>query len=235
VALILCLETSTEVCSVSIVDNGKVVDFREDITGQNHSRLLTVFVDELLKANHLVATDFDAVAVSEGPGSYTGLRIGVSAAKGICYGAEIPLIGLSPLETMASEVIHNAEKYGLQVQSNDLFIPMIDARRMEVYTAVYNAQGKEVSQVEAKIIEGNSFDELISGSRLIVFGNGADKCKQVLQSPKIYFVDGVFTSSRNMATLSQTKFSSNDFVDVAYFEPFYLKEFIATVPKNMPL
>jgi tRNA threonylcarbamoyladenosine biosynthesis protein TsaB len=233
-AKILCIETSTEVCSVSIVDNGKVDDFREDLTGQNHSKLLTVFVDELLKATHLVATDFDAVAVGQGPGSYTGLRIGVSAAKGICYGAGIPLIGLSPLETMASEVIQNAEKFGLQVQSNDLFIPMIDARRMEVYTAVYNAQGKEVRPVEAKIIEGDSFDDLISGSRLIVFGNGAAKCRQVLQSPRIHFIDGVFTSSRNMAALSQTKFAVNDFVDVAYFEPFYLKEFIATVPKNMP-
>jgi tRNA threonylcarbamoyladenosine biosynthesis protein TsaB len=234
-ATILCLETSTEVCSVSIVNNGKVVDCREDLTGQNHSKLLTVFVDDILKANHLSAANFDAVAVSEGPGSYTGLRIGVSAAKGICFGAGIPLIGISPLEAMASEVIENADNYKVDIQPSDFLIPMIDARRLEVYTAVYSSAGKEINPVIAKIIDENSFGDLLPDARLLIFGNGAAKCKPILQSPQFNYVEGVFASSRNMAKLAHHKFIAGNFVDVAYFEPFYLKEFMATVPKNSVL
>jgi tRNA threonylcarbamoyladenosine biosynthesis protein TsaB len=234
-AKILCIETSTEVCSVAISENGNVTDLREDLLGQNHSKLLTRFIDELLTSNQLKASDFDAVAVSEGPGSYTGLRIGVSAAKGICYGAGIPLIAISPLEAMASEVVVHSEKYGIAINSSDLVIPMIDARRMEVYMALYDHNLNEIGKVEAKVIEYDSFNDIASDSRIIVLGNGSAKCKQVLADERFVFVDGVVASSKNMAVIANHKFEKEDFVDVAYFEPFYLKDFIATTPKNSVL
>jgi tRNA threonylcarbamoyladenosine biosynthesis protein TsaB len=229
---LLCLETSTEVCSAAIVDEGQVVDYREDLSGQNHSRLLTVFINDLLISNHLNVSDFDAVAVSEGPGSYTGLRIGVSVAKGICYGTGIPLIAISPLEAMASHVIENIKNSKFSFQPGDLLIPMIDARRMEVFTAIYDLQLHEIMPVKAEVIESASFDQLAAESRLLVFGNGSGKCKPILNTSRYFYIDGVVASSLNMATLANQKFENKDFVDVAYFEPFYLKDFIATVPKN---
>jgi tRNA threonylcarbamoyladenosine biosynthesis protein TsaB len=231
-AKILCLETSTEVCSVAIVDKGLVIDFREDISGQNHSRLLTVFILDLLKSNQLTASDFDAVAVSEGPGSYTGLRIGVSAAKGICYGAGIPLIAINPLKAMASYVVETGTLNGLSLLSTDLLAPMIDARRMEVFTSIYDLKLNEINPVNALVVETNSFDQLPSGSRIVLFGNGSAKCKPILNSSRFIYIDEVIASSRNMAILANLKYENNDFVDVAYFEPFYLKDFVATVPKN---
>lgn len=238
-AKILCLETSTEVCSVAMVVDGVVAELREDLTGQNHSKLLTVFISELLSSNRMKASDFDAVAVSEGPGSYTGLRIGVSAAKGICYGAGIPLIAINPLEAMASFLLETVRANpgqptmdSIAVRSTDLLAPMIDARRMEVFTALYNPYLDEISPVEAKVIDGTSYDSIHSGSRLLIFGNGSGKCKPVLNGERFCYVDGVITSSRNMAILANKKFEQKAFVDVAYFEPFYLKDFVATVPKN---
>jgi tRNA threonylcarbamoyladenosine biosynthesis protein TsaB len=234
-ACILCLETSTEVCSAAIAEDGKIVDFREDLTGQNHSRLLTAFISELLTANGMKASDFDAVAVSEGPGSYTGLRIGVSAAKGICYGAEIPLIAISPLEAMASYVIENKVDLDLIPREKDRLVPMIDARRMEVFMAEYDWQLNPISPVEARIIDAESFHDSEDESLLLFFGNGSAKCKTVLSDTRFRFIDGIIASSRNMAVLANHKFKLGNFVDVAYFEPFYLKDFIATVPKNSVL
>jgi len=234
-ARILCLETSTEVCSVSIVDEGKVIDFREEVTGQNHSRLLTVFINDLLNSNKLKRFNLDAVAVSEGPGSYTGLRIGVSAAKGICYGAGIPLIAINPLEAMASHVIENSGKYGLTFQLGDLLIPMIDARRMEVFTALYDINLQEILPVEAKVIDADSYDQQKAGGQLFLFGNGSGKCKPVLTNSRFRFIDGVIASSLNMGTIANRRYEEKSFVDVAYFEPFYLKDFIATVPRNSVL
>jgi tRNA threonylcarbamoyladenosine biosynthesis protein TsaB len=234
-AKILCLETSTEVCSVSIVDGGRVVDFREELSGQNHSRLLTVFISDLLSSNQLKSSDFAAVAVSEGPGSYTGLRIGVSAAKGICFGAGIPLIAINSLEAMASHVVENSDKYGLTFQTNDLLVPMIDARRMEVFTALYDLELHEILPVEAKVIDSASYDQLTVDHRLFVFGNGSGKCKPVLNASPFHYIDGVVASSLNMGTIANRKFEDNVFVDVAYFEPFYLKDFVATIPKSSVL
>jgi tRNA threonylcarbamoyladenosine biosynthesis protein TsaB len=238
-AKILCLETSTEVCSVAIVNEGQIIDFREDLSGQNHSRLLTVFINDLLISNQLKVSDFSAVAVSEGPGSYTGLRIGVSVAKGICYGAGIPLIAISPLEAMASHVAENVNnsKFSMSTgsmtfQPGDLLIPMIDARRMEVFTAVYDLQLNEIMPVKAELIESSSFDQLAAESRLLVFGNGSGKCKPILNTSRYFYIEGVVASSLNMATLANQKFENKVFVDVAYFEPFYLKDFIAIIPKN---
>jgi tRNA threonylcarbamoyladenosine biosynthesis protein TsaB len=232
---ILCLETSTEVCSVAIVEDGKVTGFREDILGQNHSKLLTLFISQLLESNQLTASDFDAVGVSEGPGSYTGLRIGVSVAKGFCYAAGIPLIAINSLEAMVWNVIENPKKFQLEIKPTDLFIPMIDARRMEVFTAIYNSTLKPVRKVNALVVEPTSFQEFAENSRLFLFGNGSAKCRDTLTDPAIHYIDEVIASSTNMATIANKKFQNNEFVDVAYFEPFYLKDFIATVPKNSVL
>ena len=232
---ILCLETSTEVCSVALVEDGKVIDFLEDITGQNHSKLLTVFISQLLELNRLKASDFDAVAISEGPGSYTGLRIGVSVAKGFCCAAGIPLIAISSLEAMAWHVVENRERFHPDINPSDLFVPMIDARRMEVFTAMYGSTLLPVQKTNALVVEPTSFQEFTGGSRLFLFGNGSAKCKDTLTDRAIHFIDGVIASSINMAALANKKFKDNEFVDVAYFEPFYLKDFIATVPKNSVL
>jgi len=232
---ILCLETSTEVCSVALVEDGKVVDYREDVSGQNHSKLLTLFMKELLASNGLNASAFDAVAVSRGPGSYTGLRIGVSAAKGFCYGADIPLMAVSSLQAMASHVVENSEKYGLAITPSDRLVPMIDARRMEVYTAVYDPALNPLVEVNALVVDDASFSDMAQHSRLLLFGNGSAKCKTVLAGQPFCFVDGIVASATHMATLANRMYQAHDFVDVAYFEPFYLKDFIATVPQNKVL
>lgn len=228
---ILCIETSTEICSVALSENVNVTDFREDITGQNHSRLLTVFINDLLSSNNLNATELDAVAVSEGPGSYTGLRIGVSVAKGICYASSIPLIAVSPLESMTYHVIANMTSFGFNIMPDDVFIPMIDARRMEVYTEVFNAGRERISAVEPVIIDENSFSSY-DNNRVFYFGNGALKCSAVLKAENLNFIDGIITSARNMCSLAYQKYELKHFVDVAYFEPFYLKDFVATVGKR---
>jgi len=163
---ILCIETSTEVCSVAIAENGVVADLREDQSGMNHSRLLTVFIDELLKANKISMNNFDAVAVSQGPGSYTGLRIGVSAAKGLCYGAGIPLITICPLKAMASAFVQNATKQNINLLQTDQLVPMIDARRMEVYRAIYSVNMENIADVEAVIVDENTFADALSERNL---------------------------------------------------------------------
>jgi tRNA threonylcarbamoyladenosine biosynthesis protein TsaB len=229
------METATEVCSVAIVENGFVTDFREDVSGQNHSKLLTLFISQLIESNGLKASDFDAVAVSEGPGSYTGLRIGVSAAKGFCYAAAIPLIVISSLEAMAYHVFENQDKYHVEIQPTDLFIPMIDARRMEVFTAIYDSALQPLKKVNALVVEAATFNQFTDTARLFIFGNGSAKFKGILIQPNIYFIDGVVASSLHMATLADHKFRNNEFADVAYFEPYYLKDFIATLPKNSVL
>ena len=224
---ILCIESSTEVCSVAIVEDGKVVDFREDLNGLNHSKVLTVFIGELLIANNLKATDFNAVAVSEGPGSYTGLRIGVSVAKGFCYGSGISLIAISPLKAMAHFVINSSLQFEFNFIESDLFVPMIDARRMEVYCSTHNFKTETLAEVDALIINSESFNEQLSKYRLFFFGNGAGKCSEIIKSPNAHFVPGIYSSARNMAELAHQKYLENDFVNVAYFEPFYLKDFVA--------
>ncbi len=226
---ILCIETSTGVCSVAVAENGQVVSVKEDATGMNHSKLLTVFIDGLLKENQLDASSFHAVAVSSGPGSYTGLRIGVSAAKGFCYGAGIPLISVSPLTSMVHGVL---QKNDLNVEGGSYLVPMIDARRMEVYCAIFNTKGEQAGEVSAEVIDENSFSGLLVNHKVYYFGDGAEKCKSVLKGSNAVFVDGVTTSATNMAKIAHDKYIAEDFVDLAYYEPFYLKRFIATKPKN---
>ena len=232
---ILCIESSTEVCSVVIAENDRVLALREDKSGLNHSKMLTVFIDELMREKKLDASDFAAVAVSQGPGSYTGLRIGVSAAKGFCFGAGIPLIAISSLQAMAQHVVAYSTQNGFELSDNDVFVPMIDARRMEVYTASFSHKAETLSDVEALIVDEHAFSEELKNKRLFFFGNGAEKCKGVIEHPNAIFIDTIYTSAAHMAALAKQKFNNNDFVDLAYFEPFYLKNFIATTPKNSVL
>ena len=230
-AKFLCMETATEVCSVALIEDGKVLDVREDRIGQNHSKLLTVYVDDLLKSNKLKASDLDAIAISGGPGSYTGLRIGVSAAKGLGYATELPIVSISSLEAMADYVRKNATELGVEIGSNDVLQPMIDARRMEVYTFSCDAKAIPISNVHAKIIDEESFAE-VKEHKLFYFGNGAKKCSEVIQNPQAIFVDNVYASATNMKSIVLHKFEQKAFEDLAYFEPFYLKEFVATTPKK---
>ena len=231
-ALILNLESSTEVCSVSLAKNGLLIDSIENFEGQNHAKLLSVFTDDMINRNNLGFQQLDAVAISKGPGSYTGLRIGVSLAKGICYGNKIPLIAVNPLKAMAWHVAQNLEKYKLNDEPDLLLCPMIDARRMEVYTALYTSNLDEVDSVDAQIIVEDSFVEKLAESKIVFFGNGSSKCSAQITSPNAIFLDDVRTSAQFMCSLSNKAFENNDFVNLAYFEPFYLKDFIAGIPKK---
>ncbi len=217
-SIILNLETATTNCSVSICEDGKILAIKEhDTPNYSHSEQLHVFIQDVLKDANLTFSDMDAVAVSKGPGSYTGLRIGVSAAKGLCFSLDVPLISIPTLESMA----HQA-KWG----AVDFIIPVLDARRMEVYSAVFDQDVNEIRETKAEIIDDNSFSEFVEKGKVLLVGNGAEKCKEVLQHPNFSFDTSVVPSSKEMATLSHKKFKVGDFEDVAYFEPYYLKDFI---------
>ena len=230
--LILNLESSTEVCSVSLSKNGEMIDLIENTDGQNHARLLSVFADQLMKNNHLRFNQLSAVSVSKGPGSYTGLRIGVSLAKGICYANQAPLISISPLRAMSSFITSNREKYHINTHDDMLFCPMIDARRMEVYTALFDQQNRKIEAVSAKVIDNNSFNNYLEKHQIVFFGNGSTKCRAELKHPNAIFIDDIKTSAQFMCSLAQEAFKNKQFEDVAYFEPFYLKDFIAGTPKK---
>ena len=233
-ALILNIETSTEVCSVVIARDGEVIHSRENLTGQNHAKLITVFIDELLAESKLNIEQLDAVAVSGGPGSYTGLRIGVSVAKGICYASQLPLIAITSLEAMAYHVIHNSKPVENDETSNALYCPMIDARRMEVYTAFYDIHGVQIREIHADIIDHQSYLSYLENNHVYFFGNGAAKCRDAITHPHAIFLNGIITSAENMVPLAERDFQLKKFADVAYYEPFYLKDFVATIPvKNI--
>lgn len=223
---ILNIETATEVCSVTIIKNGNLIFDREETKGPSHAVLLGQFVNEGIEVLREQNTLLDAVAVSCGPGSYTGLRIGVSEAKGLCYGFNIPLIAIGSLKIMANGIKKR------ELDESTLLCPMIDARRMEVYDMVFNHNLQEVRPVTADIIDENSFADLLAEHQIAFFGNGAAKCKEVLHSTNAIFIDDVYPRAVDMLELAEEAYKNNDFVDVAYFEPFYLKEFVATVPKN---
>lgn len=233
-ATILNIETATEVCSVNLAHDGEILVEKESSEGLNHSQLLTVFIDELFRENNFEPAQLDAVAVSKGPGSYTGLRIGVSVAKGLCYSLGIPLIAVGTLKALGKYAVQNREDYiqGIGNAEDALFCPMIDARRMEVYTALFNAKGDKIKPVSAKIIDENSFLEYLNQHPVLFFGNGAEKCKPALTHSNAVFSGPLKASARFMIKLAEEKYNNNDFEDVAYFEPFYLKNFIATIPKN---
>lgn len=227
--MILCLETATNICSVALCHGDEVLALRED-EGQNvHSERITIFIDEVLKEAGVTYSDLDAVAVSKGPGSYTGLRIGVSTAKGVCYAADKPMIAVDTLQAMAfgarQMLLRNA------LNDSDLLVPMIDARRMEVYCSVFDSQLHKTHDTEAKIIDGGSFSDLSGSHRLWLFGDGAEKCAAVFAgNDNIRIISEFRPSARFMATVATEQLGNNDFVDVAYFEPFYLKDFVAGKP-----
>ena len=217
---ILNIETATRNCSVALSQNGNMLVCKEIAeAGYSHAEKLHVFIDEILKENKLTFKDLSAIAISQGPGSYTGLRIGVSAAKGLCYSLDIPLIAIDTLEILARKL----------TVENGIIIPMIDARRMECYTAVFDAKHEKIREVKAEIIDENSFQEITT--EVIHFvGDGATKCKDVLSDTKFIYHDEIqFPSANEMSKIAYDKYKKNDTVDVAYFEPFYLKDFMMTV------
>jgi len=232
-AVILNIETSTEICSVSLAKNGELLFEKESDEGMNHSALLTVFISEIFDENKFSIKDIDAVAVSKGPGSYTGLRIGVSVAKGLCYALEKPLIALNTLDAMADYTARNIHNFiNIGADNNVLLCPMIDARRMEVYTALYNQNGETIKPVDAKIIDEKSFLEYFEKHKILVFGNGAEKCKKFITNQNALFGGPSKTSARFMQYLVESKYNKKEFEDLAYFEPFYLKNFVTTIPKR---
>lgn len=230
-ALILCIETGTDICSVGIVKDGELISLRESDSGRDHAKKVAVFVDELLTENDIDPQQIDAVAVGEGPGSYTGLRIGVSFAKGLCYGLGKPLIAVSSLASLAAVAIedYNAGIIDIENWDSALLCPMIDARRMEVYTQVFDSKANPLSGITAEVVDENTLAEHRAATdHFVVFGSGAAKCAEILGAELI----DVTPSVRGMATIAESKYAANDFVDVAYFEPYYLKDFVVTTSKK---
>lgn len=221
-AYILNIETATKNCSVSLAKNGKTIQCIEVAEeGYSHAEKLHVFIEKIIKESNINFNDLSAIAVSQGPGSYTGLRIGVSAAKGLCFALDLPLIAIDTLETLASQ----------SKITNGWIIPMIDARRMEVYSAVFNSDFQKIRATEAEIITEESF--LNYSETLYFVGDCAEKCKTVLTKPNFIFLDKIlYPSAEEMSKISFEKFQKNDFVDVAYFEPYYLKDFLITTSKK---
>jgi tRNA threonylcarbamoyladenosine biosynthesis protein TsaB len=233
-ALILNLDTSTQICSVALALDGELLGLKESHEDKSHASLLAVFIKSILEENAKTISDLDAIAVSKGPGSYTGLRIGVSTAKGLAYASGIPFISIDTLTSMASGAIHGNQLEN-EALSNDIplrFCPMIDARRMEVYTAIFDPYGEMIGPINAKIIQEDSFKDILEQYHLIFFGNGADKCRDIIHHPNAIFLDGIETSARYMVSLAESAWQQKCFEDLAYFEPFYLKDFVATIPKN---
>ena len=227
--IILHIETSTNVCSVALSENTDCLFFKSNADGMNHAALLSVFIAEALEVLKSQGKSLSAVAVSSGPGSYTGLRIGVSTAKGLCYGLDIPLIAISTLEVLAAEAINSIEN-----AENALFCPMIDARRMEVYAAFYDSAMNLKREISADIIDSESYSEILANQPVYFFGNGADKCKTTLTHANARFIENLVPLATNMIPIAVKAFNEQKFVDTAYFEPFYLKEFQTTTsPKQL--
>jgi len=222
VGLIINIETATSICSVALAKDGILLSQRETAEKNSHSFVLGTFVEEVIEEANYKMSDLDAVAISSGPGSYTGLRIGASMAKGISYSLDIPLIAVPTLKAMAN---------GVNNHSADYLIPMIDARRMEVYAAIFDAFLTEIKPVEPVIINEDSFLDLLENNKVAFFGDGAIKCKPVLKSENALFFDSGMPSAGSMCSLSEQAFAKKQFEDTAYFEPFYLKEFQAKISK----
>lgn len=225
---ILHIETSTEACSVALSEDGMSVFSKEDLTGPSHAVQLGVFVDEALSFADSHAMPLDAVAVSCGPGSYTGLRIGVSMAKGVCYGRNLKLIGIPTLKVLSVPVLLRED-----LPENAYLCPMIDARRMEVYAAIYDRALNTIRETAADIIDENSYKNFLDAHPVYFFGNGASKCKEKITHPNARFIDDIKPLAKWMFPLAEKAIAMEDYKDVAYFEPFYLKEFIASTPKKL--
>ena len=233
-ARILLIETSTALCSAAVEIDGKVIESRRDVS-RRHASLTAVFCDEVLRGAGLKVADLDAVCISDGPGSYTGLRVGLSTAKGLCFGAGIRMLSVSSLDVLAAMAVRLAGQPSqpsvaarhLPVRENSVIIPMIDARRMEVFTAIYNAGGQRISGIEAKIVEEGAFADVAENA--VFIGDGALKCKDVIGAGT--FIEAL-PDAAAMAGLAEREFAAGNWRDVAYFEPFYLKDYTPTVSKK---
>ncbi len=216
-------------CSVAVAQDNHVIFHNEDFEGPSHNVQCGLFVSEALSFAESHAIPLDAVAVSEGPGSYTGLRIGVSMAKGVAYGRNVPLISIPTLQLMCVPVL----LYHEDIPEDSLLVPMIDARRMEVYAAVYDRSLKTVRDIQADIVDTETYARYLERGPVVFFGNGSGKCKDVIRHPNAIFIDDIHPLARNAAPLAEQRLRRGETVSTAYFEPFYLKEFQATKPKNL--
>jgi tRNA threonylcarbamoyladenosine biosynthesis protein TsaB len=228
-ACILNIDTSTNVCSVAVSQDGAVIFEKEDHSGPNHAERLGSFIDEALSFTDNHAIPFDAVAVSCGPGSYTGLRIGVSMAKGICYGRGLKLIGVPTLELLCVPVLLDE----MVTEDDALLCPMLDARRMEVYAQLFDRALHEVRPIHADAVEADTYNEYLDQHPVYFFGNGAAKCQQVITHPNAHFITGIEPLAKNMMPLAERRMAQQKFEDVAYFVPFYLKNFVAKLPRKL--
>jgi len=229
--MIICIETATNLCSVALCDSSGILSVKESNDNRSHASMLTVFIGDILKENGIESSSLEAVAVSKGPGSYTGLRIGVSVAKGIAFAASIPLIAIETTFSMfmgmrarITETNNSDQPY--------IFCPMLDARRMEVYYALYESGGEKIKDISAEIITDNSFSDLPESKKLIFFGDGAAKCKNIIKRENVLFFDDFAMSASYMHLPAYKALQSNHFEDLAYFEPFYLKDFITTTQRK---
>ncbi|XMO88319.1 tRNA (adenosine(37)-N6)-threonylcarbamoyltransferase complex dimerization subunit type 1 TsaB [Algibacter sp. AS12] len=221
-SLILNLETATTNCSVSLSKDGKTIVLKEDNDkNYSHAERLHIYIDAVLKEANITSNDLDAIAVSKGPGSYTGLRIGVSAAKGLCFALSKPLIAVPTLNALAHQVI----------MESGVVVSMLDARRMEVYSAIYDLDCKEIRETQAEILNETSFKNYLEEGKVYFIGNGVEKTKTLINHPNAIFVDNKLPSANDMSALAFKKYKENSFEDVAYFEPYYLKDFVALKPK----
>jgi len=222
---VLLIETSTKTCSVAVSENGRTICVKEH-TSENytHSEFLHVYIQDLLQENNISINDLDAVCISKGPGSYTGLRIGVSTAKGLCFGGDLKLMSVTSLQALAELARENFPDY-------DYYVPMLDARRMEVYTQVFNADGVAENEVEAHILDSTSYASFLVKGKCLFFGDGSQKSKELLLSENAFFEE-VISSATGMAGIANTKIEASSFEDVAYFEPYYLKDFVAGKKKQ---
>ncbi|WP_053406634.1 tRNA (adenosine(37)-N6)-threonylcarbamoyltransferase complex dimerization subunit type 1 TsaB [Persicobacter sp. CCB-QB2] len=227
-AIILNIETATPVCSVALFKDGELQALQELFIEKSHSNLLTVVIEQLMKNVGLEMNQLDAVAVSAGPGSYTGLRIGLSTAKGLCHALDIPLIAIDTLSAMVRTVAHTADR------PNALYCPMLDARRMEVYCQLSEANGELLEKTQPKVLEDeiNPFTEQLANRQIVFFGNGMPKCKDILQHENAVFLENITPSAKGVGLLAEEKYQNQQFESLAYFEPYYLKAFQGTKPKK---
>lgn len=220
---ILNIETATTNCSVSLSKDGKIIALKEDNDNNySHAESLHAYIDVVLKEASITSSDLAAIAVSKGPGSYTGLRIGVSAAKGLCFALDIPLISIATLEALAHQV----------KVSDGIVISMLDARRMEVYSAIYNSSFNQIRETKAEILNENAFEVYLKKDKVYFVGNGVEKTKTLINHSNAVFIEGKLPSAYEMGLLAYHKYKISDFEDVAYFQPYYLKDFVALKPKS---
>ncbi|OEK09182.1 tRNA (adenosine(37)-N6)-threonylcarbamoyltransferase complex dimerization subunit type 1 TsaB [Flavivirga aquatica] len=219
---ILNIETATTNCSVSLSKDGNTIVLKEDNDkSYSHAERLHVYIDTVLKEANITSADIKAIAISKGPGSYTGLRIGVSAAKGLCFALDKPLISISTLEALAHQVICD----------DGVIVAMLDARRMEVYSAIFDSNHNQIRETQAQILEENTFSDYLELGKVYFIGNGVEKTKDLIQHPNAIFIEDKLPSANEMGLLANNKYKKSDTEDVAYFEPYYLKDFVALKPK----